>query len=386
MSDRVAFTSGPIRVLNDGSVWEFDGRRRYLDDAGVGVHIEDLRTVSGVHIKHALRRAEAHVGDVDLQVYAETDVDIDFEYEPPSSVSFTLAPSGALVLTVDVYGVAPEEERPTGRCSAQAAPLLARRNMWIEADDEDFAQYRGNLWHTRLTVGFHLRGQLASDLAQTGLAVAELLNASEGGLTRQTCADLIRGGFVTALLGTEEGPWLEVKREHYDLRNIPGKIKIARAAAQFANSDGGLVVIGLATRKTGGIDTINAVTPNPPDPGIRRKYIQALQNHLYPPPEGMTVEVVQAEGPAGAGDLVLIDIPPQPRELQPFLVHGVVIDGQTHASHILVVERRGDEGRATSVPALHAALAAGRALLRHGLVPEARRDPLETKTSPRTGP
>jgi hypothetical protein len=104
-----------------------------------------------------------------------------------------------------------------------------------------------------------------------------------------------------------------------------GKLRIAQTIAQFANAEhGGLVAIGMATKKVAGIDTINAVTAPPRDPTIRRRYVQALQEHLYPPPDDLTIEVAAATGIHGDGELILIDVPPQPEEHEPFLVHGSI--------------------------------------------------------------
>ena len=78
------------------------------------------------------------------------------------------------------------------------------------------------------------------------------------------------------------------------------------------------------------------------------------------------VEVIELEG----GDLFLIEVPPQPEELQPFLVQGAIVDGETHGAFVSIVRRRDDESVATSAAAIHSTLAAGRALLRRGEIPE----------------
>jgi hypothetical protein len=99
---------------------------------------------------------------------------------------------------------------------------------------------------------------------------------------------------------------------------------------------------------------------------VRRRYVQVLQNPPYPPPDDLSIEVVHVDG----GDLLLIAIPPQPEELKPFLVHGAIVDGDVRGSFISMVRRRDDEAISTTAPAIHATLAAGRALLRRGRLPE----------------
>jgi hypothetical protein len=41
------------------------------------------------------------------------------------------------------------------------------------------------------------------------------------------------------------------------------------------------------------------------------------------------------------GMLILIDVPPQPEELKPFLVHGAIVDGRAEGAFVSIVRRRG---------------------------------------------
>ena len=97
---------------------------------------------------------------------------------------------------------------------------------------------------------------------------------------------------------------------------------------------------------------------------MARRYQQVLEKRLFPPPDGLTIEAV----PEGDGMLVLIDIPPQPEELKPFLVHGAIVDGRVEGAFISIVRRRGESSIPITAPMIHATLAAGRALLRRGEV------------------
>jgi hypothetical protein len=62
--------------------------------------------------------------------------------------------------------------------------------------------------------------------------------------------------------------------------------------------------------------------------------------------------------------LVLIDVPPQPEELKPFLVHGAIVNGRIEGAFISIVRRRGESSIPITAPMIHSTLAAGRALLR----------------------
>lgn len=193
-------------------------------------------------------------------------------------------------------------------------------------------------------------------------------------MTRATTLGLLRGGHAAALFGQPEGPWLDVKREHYDLSIATGKIKLAQAVARFANGEyGGIVVVGMDTKRVHGGEEIRALRPVKHDPGIVRRYQHALENHLYPPPDLLDVELVAVPG----GAVVIVHIPPQPEEHKPFLVHGAIVDGRVEGAFISIVRRRGQDSIPTTAAAIHTTLAAGRALLRgaHGSQPTPHDEP-----------
>lgn len=81
---------------------------------------------------------------------------------------------------------------------------------------------------------------------------------SYGAVTRESAADLIRGGAGRLLEGQPEGSWLEAKSQEYDLTTTRGSIALAQAVARFCNAEnGGLIVVGAQTKKTVGAETIS---------------------------------------------------------------------------------------------------------------------------------
>ncbi|MET9025633.1 hypothetical protein ABZW96_08400 [Nocardia sp. NPDC004168] len=368
MQKRVMLTSGSVTVLDEGRYWAFNGVEREAEDYDQpNAHIADLRDVPAVDIQSAMRRYAA-VYEFDtptLHVIVEGKPDRDIEHLPYSEVSFTLHQK-KLIMELNVYGDDfPENEEVGLPVADRVLPLLARKKMELIQERQDLDS-GGNYWHVNLKLGISLRGRSLQALANDGLEVVALLKAVAGGLTRSNVLDLLRGGFAGALIGQHENDWLEVKREHYSLREDGGQLKLARSVAQFANSpDGGLVLIGFATKKDGGKDMINSLSPTPHDPNLRRRYMQNIQHRVYPQPDGLRVEVI-----AGAkGDFTIIDVPRQPEELKPFLVYGAVVDGRINNTFVSIIERRGDEGLPSAVPSIHAMLVAGRALLRRGRLP-----------------
>lgn len=351
--------------------WVFDGCCRHLNDSWhINVHIDDLGTIGATDLRTAMRRYTSLTGTVAPDIVVVDgghDAKEDLEWALISGVSFELDPETddfvmRLHLRTDEFPGSTEKN--TGAAN-RLAPLLSRHRMWL-VDAAEAVDSGGQYWEINIRVGFHTRSRTMASLAHVGLDAVSLLYAVTGQMSRDNIIDLLRTGNAKVLIGQPEGQWLEAKQQHYRLHTDEGQIKLARAVAQFANApDGGLVIIGLATAKRGGVDAINAVTPLPQDSNIRRRYVQHLQNRIYPTPDGMRVERIPVDG----GELIAIDIPPQRAELMPFLIHGAVIGGRVNNAFISIVERRDDEGLADSIASIHSTLVAGRALLRHGLLP-----------------
>ncbi|MBC2898362.1 ATP-binding protein [Rhodococcus wratislaviensis] len=360
--------------MPDICYWKFGERERDVDDDWqVKVHVDDLVNVQATDLRTTMRRARTALDDnvPDIVVaHVGYDANESFdEWTTSSGVSFTLdSTTGEFMMELRVYIDEIPDDFTTGFSTRdRIAPLLSRNRMWLVGADEHDA---GRIWEIVLNLGFHTRGRTMGSLVQIGLDAVALLQATAGQMTRQNVLDLLRGGNMNALIGQPEGQWLDAKRQHYDLKSPNDKIELARAVAQFANAaDGGVLVIGLATTKRDGIDVINAVTPSRHEakqrPVVRRRYVQALQQTIFPVPIGLQVDLAKVD----RGDLLFIDIPPQPEELKPILVRGVVIDGEVHNWFISIVDRHEDEGLPATVETIHSMLAAGRALLRHGRLP-----------------
>lgn len=211
------------------------------------------------------------------------------------------------------------------------------------------------------------RGQSVKYLADLGSDLVRLCEAhSAGEVNRETVPQLVRGGGAHLLIGQEEGNWLDAKAEEYNLENPEGRISLAQSVARFANAeDGGVVVIGAKTKRIPGGEvfrSIDGVAPRWPD--TRARYLRVLNQNLYPPPLGLRIDVVPTQEDKS---LILVDIPPQPEELKPFLVHGAIMNtGRVEGSFISIVQRRGEGSIPITAPMIHASLAAGRALLRGG--------------------
>lgn len=179
---------------------------------------------------------------------------------------------------------------------------------------------------------------------------------------------VLRGGRPGLLIGQYESRWLECKASDYDLSSPRGRIELAQDVARLANSEGdGLLVVGLKTKKDQIGDRIVPVHPLPVSPHAAR-YHKILDQRTYPAIDGLEVEVAPA-GHERNGRLVVIYVPRQAEELKPFLVTGAVAHGKVEGAFISIVRRREEHSIPVTPAAIHAALSAGRALLRRGQLP-----------------
>ncbi|WP_406467796.1 helix-turn-helix domain-containing protein [Streptomyces sp. NBC_01594] len=336
--------------------------RSGIDSNDFLVHSDDLQGMRPTDLKEALRRTLS--GD-EVVVHVTHDDNVDEEYSMPEPISFRFS-EGQLAISVghssDQYD---EDKMAAAEFSTLLAPYLKRRRASVTKVEMNPHYVNPLIWDIEICGS--PRGRDMADLFKVGEGALALLQAFESGeLTRETTLDLLRSGNAQVLIGQEEGPWLDVKSAHYDLQSPSGKISIAQAVARFANAEhGGIVVVGMRGKKVPGGEIINSICPVPVDGRTLRSYQTAIEQHLYPPPDYLDIEVVPVDG----GGLVVLHIPPQPEEHKPFLVHGAILDGKIEGAFISIVRRRGESSIPITAPAVHTTLAAGRALLRRGELP-----------------
>jgi Putative DNA-binding domain len=262
------------------------------------------------------------------------------------------------------FAVAGEDEPDLESISSTLQPLLERHRSAIEAtsthpygqeEPTTRAVVAAEVWDVHFKLNVSQRGRTIADAVAIGRDVLSLAAAATGGvLTPSTARDLVRARRADLLLGQAESHWLECKQQpHRD--DERGKLELAKDVASFANSrNGGLLVIGLSTKRRGEQDIIAALRPFPVA-GKRAGALRRILDHrIYPPVENLEIDFV---GYGETKAIVTVFVPGQPIELRPFLVRGAIVDGKVIGSLISVVRRRGDETIDTSISALHAAIA-----------------------------
>ena len=230
-----------------------------------------------------------------------------------------------------------------------------------EGDDDE--------WFHHATVIPKIRGNTVADAFDQAEAIFNMCQLLDGpGITRTFITGAVSGGRPDLLIGQYESATLECKSQIFNMTSDAARIELAQDIARFANAEqGGQLILGLATKKDSTGDRIVSVRPISPPPKAHVIH-KALDQRVFPPVEDLTVTVTPAT-PGGAPALVLIDIPPQREEYKPFLVTGAIVHGKVEGAFISIVRRRGEHSIPVKPESIHAALAAGRALLRGGMPP-----------------
>ncbi|MFF1732010.1 ATP-binding protein [Streptomyces sp. NPDC058247] len=358
--------------LDRNREWLITEKRHWpMRETGDGfiAHIDDLSHVTATDLQVALRSYAEYGGEVPQRgdVYLGV-ADVSEEYlddeAPLTEVTFALR-GGELQIEVTTWINEYIDYPGHGDEYEKSLSLLLKR-LKCELIHVGTHPNSGSAppYFTEIQVSTSLRGKRLSDLYAVGENVLSFVMALDGGtLNRDTTLSLLRAEKGDLLIGQAEGPWLDVKVDHYDLSKTLGKISLAQAVARFANAEhGGVIVVGMKGKKVPSGEIIKGVQPVPLDTRMQCKYEDAIEKHLYPPPDYLTVELVAH----AHGMLVVVSLPPQPEELKPFLVHGAIVDGMIEGAFISIVRRRGESSIPITAPSIHATMAAGRALLRRG--------------------
>jgi hypothetical protein len=365
-----------ISVDTDEESWVVGGQRRSTDMGYLMLKPSEVRELSVLALREAFESYVERLGHTEEAVAVvyngggEGYFDVDAPYR---QVEFLYLDGQVAIRIEHIADWPADDDLATLRGSlwATTEALVSRRGARIVSlsDEDQFWQDSGAPDLAIFTMCFALPRDMThlDEALALGDDLVRLIDAFVGeSPTRDTLADLIRGGNAHLLVGQPEGPWLDAKSQEWDLGTKDGKHRLAIEVAAFCNAeDGGIIVVG-ATTKTpvpGGGEIITAVGGLDRVKTQPRAYMQILSHKVFPLPFGL--QVLQVALPGGT-PLLLIDIPKQPEELKPFLVSGgVSADGaKVEARAFTVVQRRGEDTAHLEAAMLHAQLAAGRALLR----------------------
>ncbi|WP_170322867.1 AlbA family DNA-binding domain-containing protein [Acrocarpospora macrocephala] len=287
----------------------------------------------------------------------------DPEYSEFSPVSILLAPDGHLIIRVFAFISGDIEEEDI---AGIVAPYLSRKGGALVNHELEGS---GSQIYWELNIALRTRSRTVEYAYEIGVNVAELLAAVGSKVPKLPQAmDILMAGRASILIGQSESEWLEVKSQPYNLDSEAARIELAQDAARFANSEsGGILIIGIATKRTLGGEVLSRILPFQLDLKQLRRYRDILDRRIFPPIDNLRIERVSS----GSGHLLAVEVPSQREELKPFLVHGAIAGGRYEGAFISIVRRRGDGSIPVSAAAIHAWMTAGRALLRGTRGPDA---------------
>jgi len=218
-----------------------------------------------------------------------------------------------------------------------------------------------------------------AELRRLGTAIDTAVTELSAGAGPQAVINVIDAGFPESLVGLPENEWFEAKSQAWDLSTDFGKLELARDVARFANApSGGLIIVGAATKKADGEETVSAVRGIDAARFLIQRARSVIEHRVYPTIAGLAIRT----RPIASSDLCVayLLIPPQDLALQPFLVRSAITGKSIDGTAISIVSRRGSGSESVGVEEFHALLAAGRRALRG-------RDPLELSgRTPRAQP
>lgn len=373
-------------TFDDGS-WYVGDSSRSPDSGVLILHVDELAKVTINELEDLFAQmAELH--EPSAGVYTGNAADLDPELVGVSRVGFRTR-DGRLEVVVSFGLPWPKVEHDQAfenqeaEVQALIAPLVARSGAAVLDLATAPYGYELGIEHPYLELGqYPSRIVLAPpesaltlrELYAVGDDLVQLLDAFLGDLpTRDTVADLIRAGRAELLVGLPESSWLDVKSQEYDPNDTLSSYKMAVEVAAFCNAeDGGIIVIGGATDRGANKNGGEIITAVDGLHEVRRKpnaYLASLRDLVFPPPADIRIEVVEL---STGKPILLVDIPCQPDEQKPFLVRRAVgvLDGKMDSRGFTIAQRRGEDMVYMDAAALHAQIAAGRALLRRGTIPE----------------
>lgn len=299
--------------------------------------------------------------DEDLALASSTSICLDSDHSLVLDAILTSDPRDAEVARdPEFFGAEPSDATwPEGEALAREW-LNARGLELLSFTPADEVPNQTTLWRAR--VSLTTRGRTVGDAMRTADELTEYLSAiADGRLTPASLASVLRTGNAHVLIGVDEDDVLEAKR-FLRIDDELDELELAKDVAAFANAgQGGVIVYGIGTKRQRGRDVLRSLHPFTAD-GQDRLVRRLIDRRIFPPIEQLTVALVPCRD--DDGHLLMIHIPAQPRELQPFLVRGVSIAGKSKGNMFGIYRRRGDDVLASSPEGIHAALAAGLALLR----------------------
>ena len=156
-----------------------------------------------------------------------------------------------------------------------------------------------------------------------------------------------------------EGPWIDAKRSPYRLKEPGTDFELGQDVASFANASGGLIVIGMKTKRTLNGDVIQQINLCRLADVNAREYRGIIERLVHPHIDGLEIGVARGgDDPPGEG-VAFIFVPTQADARKPFVVSGALVGRKVSASFVSIPRRSGEDKVMLSGPAVQERLRAG---------------------------
>lgn len=328
--------------------------------------IEDVRDVSLVSLRRAVREFGSAIGEDLIRVYFYALEPERFEPDISPSLPFSI------YCTENRFDVRARLTTSSDRLAPAldllrvTTPLLRGHGavpQRVEARDEF------GLEEVLLNFSFaSLRGKRVRDVQEAGTEVAELASAvsDDGALDPKAIEALVLAGSAVLLIGQYEHQGFDAKAAEYDLSSDRGRFELSKDVAAFANGGRqGTIVFGLRTARRSGRDLLKEARPVRLSGFREIDWIRVIRRLVVPAPEGVRVQSRRVSNGSEPIGYIVLSIPAQPEHLKPFLVRcGVREDGRVVETDITVPVRIGEHTEYSDAAGLHGLLTAGRAALR----------------------
>lgn len=182
-------------------------------------------------------------------------------------------------LLVELEVVSDAQPVPQHEFVAALATTLARRRARVaDVVVSEFPRY----WTVGVEIAFPIRGRSVADAVELGHDCELLLGAvMSGEIDVGAAAELVKSGRAELLVGIYESDWLEAKAAPY-LDSTTGEMELAKDVAALANAGGGLILIGLKTKRDARGDRIKVVNECVLEEVSRRRYRAVIRRRITP--------------------------------------------------------------------------------------------------------
>src|SRR3990172_6449819 len=139
-------------------------------------------------------------------------------------------------------------------------------------------------------------------------------------LGREKLNQIVTNSDFDQLIGEVENVCFDCKSQPYQVQHEAGKRELAKDVSSFANAQGGIILIGIKTKKSATHfgDEIEEIRPSAQGLVNTSQYKDIIKAWIYPEIEGVEVEWMPTKSDATKG-VVAVKIPTPKESLKPFL-------------------------------------------------------------------